>query len=162
MRIGRGKRSTWKNPAWLPHCERQIQYDLTWDRNWPGPCGKPAINHLSYGTTHYSVLRFCYSLIYFWSTSAPLCFMWIITNINTPLPSESLHTHLSTSPDLIWYYVTFVLETALWSSLRTPLELFNCLWTINKLHDQGLWKDKNSEIEFPQTMNQYKQEGDSG
>jgi hypothetical protein len=30
MRIGRGKRSTWKKPAPVPLCPTQIPYKLTW------------------------------------------------------------------------------------------------------------------------------------
>jgi hypothetical protein len=32
MRIGRGNRSTRRQPALLPLCPAQIPYDLTWDR----------------------------------------------------------------------------------------------------------------------------------
>jgi hypothetical protein len=32
IRIGRGKRSTWRKPAPVPLCPPQIPHDLTWDR----------------------------------------------------------------------------------------------------------------------------------
>jgi hypothetical protein len=39
MWIGRGKRSTQREPAPLPHCPPQIPHDLTWDQTWAATVG---------------------------------------------------------------------------------------------------------------------------
>jgi hypothetical protein len=51
MRIGRGNRSTRRKPAPVPLCPPQIPHHLIWDRTR----GKPATNHLSYGTASNAV-----------------------------------------------------------------------------------------------------------
>jgi hypothetical protein len=49
MRIGRGNRSTWRKSVPMQLCPPQIPHDL--DSNLGRRGGKPANNHLNYGTT---------------------------------------------------------------------------------------------------------------
>jgi hypothetical protein len=46
MIIGRGNRSTQKNPAAVPFCTLQISHDFAWDRTWAATVGSwPELRH---------------------------------------------------------------------------------------------------------------------
>jgi hypothetical protein len=74
MRIGRGNRSTRRNPTPVPLCTPQILHDLTWART---RATSVANNHLSYGET------FIIKLLHFILFNIP-------SSIHTPVVSKML------------------------------------------------------------------------